>query len=76
MMTETAPKTRAEARAARRAASEKLLRPAFRRWAYGVAVAAIGVAVFAGWLPPAASPVVVPLLMALFYVNDAGDPKE
>lgn len=76
MMTDSAPKTRAEARAARRATSEKFLRPAFRRWAYGVAVGVVGVAVFAGWLPPAATPVVVPLIMALFYVNDAGDPKE
>lgn len=54
----------------------KLLTPRFRRWAYGVAVALVGVAVFAGWLPATASPVVLPLLMALFYVSEGGDPKE
>lgn len=68
-------KTRAERRAALRSKSEHVLRPAFRRWAYGVAVAAVGVAVFAGWLPAAASPVVVPLIMAFLYVDDKGEPK-
>ena len=67
-------KSRAERGAALRAKSEAILRPRFRRWAYGVAVAAVGVAVFAGWLPPAASPVVIPLLMAAFYVDENGEP--
>lgn len=47
-----------------------------RRWAYGVTVAAVGLAVFAGWLPLEASPVVLPLVMALFYVDHAGAPLE
>lgn len=55
---------------------KKLLSPRFRRWAYGVAVAAVGVAVFAEWLPASASPVVLPLLMALFYVSNDGEPKD
>lgn len=57
-------------------AARRVLTPAFRRWAYGVAVALVGVAVFAGWIPPAAATVAAPLLMALLYVNDAGDPRE
>lgn len=71
----TAPKTRAEARAARRAASERVLRPTFRRWAYGVTIAAVGVAIFSGWLPATAAPVIAPLLMAIFYVDKTGEPK-
>ncbi|KQQ65202.1 hypothetical protein [Microbacterium sp. Leaf320] len=68
-------KTRAERRAAARSKSETVLRPAFRRWAYGVAAAGVGVAVFAGWLPPAAAPVIAPLLMAVFYVDETGTPR-
>lgn len=71
----TEPTTRAELRAARRARVDGILTPAFRRWAYGVAVAALGVAIFAGWIPPTVSPVAVPLLMALFYVNKTGEPR-
>jgi hypothetical protein len=70
-----APSNRRERRAALRASAERVLTPAFRRWAYGVAAAAIGVAVFAGWLPPAAAPVVAPLLMAVFYVTENGEPR-
>ena len=72
----TEPLTRRERRAALRANSERLLRPAFRRWAYGVAAAAVGVAVFAGWLPAGALPVVGPLLMAVFYVDSTGEPRD
>jgi len=68
----TTPTTRAEARRLRAA---RVLRPAFRRWAYGVSVAAVGVAIFLRWLPVEASPVVLPLLMALFYVDNNGEPK-
>jgi hypothetical protein len=74
-MTNTTPKTRAEARALRRAKASNVLRPGFRRWAYGVTAAAVGVAVFAGWLPPEASPVIAPLLMAVFFVDERGEPK-
>lgn len=69
------PQTRAERRAALRAKSETVLRPRLRKWAYGVAIAAVGAAVFAGWLPPAASTVLVPLIMALLYVDETGEPK-
>lgn len=68
-------KTRAERRAALRTKGAKILTPAFRRWAYGVAAAALGIAVFAGWVPPGASPVILPLILALFYVDETGTPK-
>jgi len=60
----------------RRRGVARVLTPAFRRWAYGVTVAAVGVAVFAGSLPVEASPVVLPLLMAIFFVTDDGTPRE
>lgn len=75
-MTETTPTTRAERRQQLRARSARVLTPAFRRWAYGVAAAAVGVAVFAGWLPAAAAPVIAPLLMAVFYVDETGEPRD
>ncbi|WP_341935507.1 hypothetical protein MRBLWO14_001159 [Microbacterium sp. LWO14-1.2] len=71
----TEPLTRRERRAAARATASRVLTPAVRRWAYGVAVAAIGVAVFAGWIPATASPVALPLIMALLYVDDSGEPR-
>lgn len=71
----TEPTTRAELHAARRRTVPNILTPAVRRWAYGVAVAAIGVAVFAGWIPATAAPVIAPLLMALFYVDKTGEPR-
>jgi len=74
-MTDTTPLTRRERRAALRAASERVVKPAFRIWAYGVAAAGIGVAVWAGWLPPGALPVIAPLLMAIFYVDEKGEPR-
>ncbi len=74
-MTTNQPQTRAEARAHRQSRAASVLSPAFRRWAYGVSIAALGVAVFAGWLPPAAATVAVPLLMAVFFVSDAGEPR-
>ena len=67
--------TRASRREQLRAGSSRVLTPAVRRWAYGVAVALVAVAVFAGWLPVEASPVVLPLLMALFYVDSSGAPR-
>lgn len=74
-MTEKTYTTRAERNAARRASASAVLRPAFRRWAYGVAIAAVGVAVWAGWLPATATPVVAPLLMALLFVDKTGEPR-
>ena len=69
------PQTRAGRRAAARAKASRILTPGVRKWAYGVAVAAIGVAVFAGWIPATASPVVLPLIMALLYVDETGGPR-
>lgn len=68
--------TRAERRAALRAKGATFLTPTFRRWAYGVAAGGLGVAVFAGWVPPGASPVILLLLMAVFYVDETGKPKD
>lgn len=75
-MTDTnpVPQTRAERRAQLRAKSERFLTPAFRRWAYGVAAAAIAAAVFAGWLPEGSLVVLLPLAMAVFYVDKTGTP--
>jgi len=70
-MTDQAPTKRI-----RRRGVARVFTPAFRRWAYGVTVAAVGVAVFAGWLPPTAAPVVLPLIMAIFFVTDDGTPRE
>lgn len=74
-MPDQTPTTRAEIRS-RRSRVGSILTPAVRRWAYGVAAAAVGVAVFAGWLKPEAAPVVAPLLMALFYVDKTGQPRQ
>lgn len=71
----TEPLTRKERRAQLRGRVEHVLTPAVRRWAYGVAAAAVGVAVFAGWLPAAAAPVIAPLLLAVFYVDETGTPR-
>lgn len=72
----TTPRARDEARRARRAATERVLRPGLRRWAYGVTAAAVGLAVALGWLPVEASPVVLVLAMAVFYVDKSGAPIE
>lgn len=53
-----------------------VLTPRFRRWAYGVTVAAYSVAAFAGWVPLESTPVVLPLIMAIFFVSDDGEPRE
>ena len=74
-MTESTSTTRRERRAALRSKGATVLTPAVRRWAYGVAAAALGLAVFAGWVPPGASPVILPLIMAALYVDESGEPK-
>lgn len=51
----------------------KYLTPAVRRYIYGVAIAAFGVAVFYGLIEPAASPLLAALVLALLNVND--DPE-
>ena len=62
-MTDPKPLTRRERRLQLRAKTERIATPALRRWAYGVAAAAVGVAVFAGCVPPAAAPGVLALRM-------------
>jgi len=54
----------------------RVLTPTFRRWAYGVTAAAVGVAASVGWIEPETAVVIGPLLMALFYVDDRGEPQE
>jgi hypothetical protein len=53
---------------------QKLLNPTFRRWAYGVAAAAlVAGATWAG--KPEFIPVAAPLIMAIFYVDKNGNPN-
>lgn len=49
---------------------DKITSPRFRRYLYGVCIAAVPVAVYAGWLPAEASPVILPLILAILNVND------
>lgn len=67
------PATRAEARKQRR--GERILRPRLRQWAYALAAASIPIAVLYEWIRPEAAPLVLPLLMAAFYVDTDGNPK-
>lgn len=69
----TTPTTREQLRRARR---NSILRPAFRRWAYGVSIAAVAAAIALGWLPVESAPVILPLLMAVFYVDKNGNPQQ
>ena len=48
----------------------KILTPTVRRYLYGVAIAFVPLAVFLGWLKPEAAPLVVPLIVAIFNVQD------
>lgn len=66
--------TRAKLREAR-ARSEKIITPAIRRWAYGVAAAALGLAAVLGYIPPETAIAAAPLLMAIFYVDKTGEPR-
>lgn len=67
--------TRAALRAARQSRASHWVTPAVRRWAYGVSAAAVTAAIGFGWLPEPAAALLVPLLGALFFVNDNGDPR-
>lgn len=73
--TTTAPLTRRERRQQLRAATSQILTPAVRRWAYGVAAAAVVAAIGFGWLPAGAAALILPLLAALFYVDETGEPR-
>jgi len=42
---------------------------AIRMWLYGVAIAAVPVAVYFGWIEPEASPIVLPLILAVLNVK-------
>lgn len=54
----------------------KVFSPAGRRWIYGVCIAAVPVLVYFGLLPADASPVILPLVLALLNVNDTDVPQE
>lgn len=53
----------------------KILTPAVRRWLYSIAIAFVPLAVYLGWLAPEASPIVIPLILAVLNVNDEGETK-
>lgn len=72
---EVSYKTRAERRAALRTSTGRVLRPAFRRWAYGVTAAAVVFAAGVGWVPAPVAALAAPLLMAVFYVDENGEPR-
>lgn len=48
---------------------KKILNSTVRKWLYGIAIAFVPVAIHFGWIEPEASPVIIPLIMALFFVN-------
>jgi hypothetical protein len=73
--TTTTPLTRRERRQQLRATTARIFTPAVRRWAYGVAAAAVAAAIGFGWLPAGAAALLVPLLGALFYVDETGTPR-
>lgn len=77
--TPTTPETRRErrqnSRQSARAASARVITPAVRRWAYGVAAAALTAALGLGWLPPGSAALLAPLLMAIFFVDETGEPR-
>lgn len=75
MTDQTELPTRRSRRAQLRAGSAKIITPAVRRWAYGVAAAGVAAAVALGYLPATALPVLLPLAMALFYVDSSGEPR-
>ena len=69
------PATRRARRDALRGRASTVLTPAFRRWAYGVTAAALGFAALVGWLPAPAAAAAAPLLLAIFYVDENGEPR-
>jgi hypothetical protein len=73
--TTTTPLTRRERRQQLRDASARIITPAARRWAYGVAAAGVAAAIGFGWLPAGAGVLLLPLLGALFYVDETGQPR-
>ena len=53
---------------------KKILTKKFRKWAYGVSIAAVTVASVATGNPEFIA-VVAPLVMAIFYVDETGEAK-
>lgn len=53
---------------------QRILTPTFRRWAYGVSVAAVGVYA-AVTKQPEIVPIAAPLILALFFVDSQGEPR-
>lgn len=51
---------------------ERVLTPRVRRYLYGVAIAFVPLAVYLGWLAPEATPIVLPLILALLNVPKDG----
>lgn len=64
--------TRTERTAAQKARRWRII----RRWVYGVAIAAVPLAVYAKWIQPEAAPLVLPLILALVMVRPDGTPEE
>lgn len=69
------PQTRAARRANRQEQAARYLTPTFRRWAFGVSAASVAAAIGFELLPVGAAALLLPLLGALFFVNDNGDPR-
>lgn len=46
-----------------------------RKWMYGVCIAAVPVLVYFKLLPPEASPVILPLVLAILNVSDAPEER-
>ena len=44
-----------------------------RRWVYGICIAAVPLAIFLGWLPAEAAPLVLPLILAIFNVKEPNE---
>lgn len=47
-----------------------------RRWLYGVVSAGIPLAIYLGWLDPAAAPLIAPLVLAAFNTRPPAVPGE
>lgn len=46
-----------------------------RTWLYGVAIAFVPLAVYLGWMEPEAVPIVIPLILAVLFVDRDGKPQ-
>lgn len=55
---------------------KRLLRPRVRKYLYGLTAAALAFAAAMGWIPAPAAAAAGPLLLAVFYVDDQGEPRD